>query len=102
MKNTHEKLHPTQILQSDALPPLPDNLLDAQLEIRRLQGQLIQQNHKIAKIVEKRELDKRALVGQIARLRKGLKEIDQGLQDAGVDPYIVGEITARDRIQELL
>lgn len=97
-----KKRHPTRIPQSEALPPLPNDLQDAQLEIRRLQRQLIEQNRKMATIVEKREVDKRALVGQIKRLRLGLEAIDTGLQDAGTDPYIAGETTARDKIRELL
>lgn len=96
------KKHPTQLLQSEALPPLPGDLLAAQLEIRRLQRQLIEQNKKMATMWEKRELDKRSLLGQLTKLRNALKTIDQGLECAGEDPYMCGEVTARDVIAEVI
>lgn len=71
------KKHPTQLLLSDALPPLPVDLLAAQLEIRRLQRQLIEQNKKMATFIEKRELDKRAMVGQIKTLQERVKFLEE-------------------------
>lgn len=64
------------LLQNEALPPLPTDILDAQVEIRRLQKQLIAQNRKMASMWEKRELDKKSLMGQIKKLKETVGKLE--------------------------